>query len=212
MESGIILVVFSVFGSFVFAFFFFSEWLFREREVQTKAVQILFSVTFSLSSFLFYLIIFEIMDVLNQETRWVLWRIDFVLLSLLVTVILPAIVIHNVAKSMFFDPVRALACTSLGLFGFWYLFWRIGDAIPMSSHPTQITSLWFNIYNDQGGWKERKIHDYDQWHFEVVKQQQQQKRLFLSHSPVFPHLEIFWFTPKLCFFQSNALVGWELWV
>ena len=64
---------------FAFGWVFFMEKLFKDYEIRKGSVQLAFSVTFTLSCTLFELIIFEILDILNRETRWLLWKLAITL-------------------------------------------------------------------------------------------------------------------------------------
>lgn len=54
-------------GFFIFGWFFFRAKLFKDYEVKRILVQILFSITFTLSCGMFELTIFEILDILDRK-------------------------------------------------------------------------------------------------------------------------------------------------
>lgn len=60
-------VLLSQIAFFTLGWIFFIKQLFKDYEAHQKAVQIIFSITFSLSCGMFELIIFEILDVLNTK-------------------------------------------------------------------------------------------------------------------------------------------------
>jgi SNF family Na+-dependent transporter len=58
-------------------------------QVRHRAVQLLFAATFTGSCSMFELIIFEILDVLDAETRRLNWKVDLNVMLVLVIVVLP---------------------------------------------------------------------------------------------------------------------------
>jgi len=62
-----ILLVGSYVGFFIFGWFFFAQVLFKNFEITSKALPMLFSLTLSVSCSMFELIIFEILDITAQS-------------------------------------------------------------------------------------------------------------------------------------------------
>lgn len=63
--------------------------LFRNYEVRNVLVQLIFSVTFSLSLTMFELIIFEIVGLLESSSRYFHWRLGLTLLLFMVIALIP---------------------------------------------------------------------------------------------------------------------------
>ena len=68
-EIAVMLV--SQFAFFALGWIFFMKKLFKDYEINNKTVQVFFSATFSLSCTMFELIIFEILDVMNNRYEFV---------------------------------------------------------------------------------------------------------------------------------------------
>jgi hypothetical protein len=62
--------------------------------------QFLFSATLSLSVNMLELVVFEILDIMSPNTRWMLWKFDLFVLSVLVTFILPFIFFQSLLRSV----------------------------------------------------------------------------------------------------------------
>eukprot|EP01116_Phalansterium_solitarium_P007189 TRINITY_DN1970_c0_g2_i1.p3 TRINITY_DN1970_c0_g2~~TRINITY_DN1970_c0_g2_i1.p3 ORF type:complete len:268 (+),score=82.39 TRINITY_DN1970_c0_g2_i1:1143-1946(+) len=125
---------------FAFGFLFFKAKLFRDYEVKQTLVQLTFAGIFTLSCTMFELIIFEIMDVLDRNSRWFNWKVDLWLMSIGVIVVIPFYQFY-----LFFSTCglsrRLTWLASLTLLaGFVYGFWRIGDAFPIRA-----TTSWLSI-------------------------------------------------------------------
>lgn len=60
-----------------------------ETALILACAQVLFSVTLALSVNLLELTVFEILDVLPASLRWMVWKFDLAVLSILVSFILP---------------------------------------------------------------------------------------------------------------------------
>jgi hypothetical protein len=60
--------------------------------------QFLFSATLALSVNMLELVVFEILDFMSPNTRWMLWKLDLFVLSVLVTFILPFIFFRSLLR------------------------------------------------------------------------------------------------------------------
>lgn len=84
---------------------FFVKQLFRDYEVRHVSVQLIFSATFSLSLTMFELIIFEIIGLLEQSSRYFHWRLELTLLLFMVIALIPFYIayssISNISFGMF---------------------------------------------------------------------------------------------------------------
>eukprot|EP01135_Chromosphaera_perkinsii_P004793 Nk52_evm24s296 gene=Nk52_evmTU24s296 len=95
-----------MFMLFTQAIFFFAGWiffvrkLFKDYEVHHTTVQMLFSITFSLSCTLFELIIFEILDVLDKRTKLFFWHTGLMIMIWLLVFFLPFVMFYLVAKNI----------------------------------------------------------------------------------------------------------------
>ncbi|GBG26470.1 Golgi pH regulator [Hondaea fermentalgiana] len=95
-DGGVVLVSLAL--PFGFAVIFFSQWLFRDYEVNSLSVQALFATTFTLSVNMQALVLFEIMGVMHAETRWFMWKVDLYSLMALLTMILPLNILWAIVK------------------------------------------------------------------------------------------------------------------
>lgn len=128
-----------IFGSQVvfllFGWMFFSKKLFRDYEVQHTLVQLLFSVTLSLSCSMFELIIFEILGVFNANSRYFYWKITIYIMLLMLIFILPFCISYFIVsnsrlkRNQLFVKIGSVALYIL----FLTVFVKIGDQFPISS-------------------------------------------------------------------------------
>ena len=54
---------------------YLGRFLMREYEVKNQGVRCLFVITWTLSCSMFELIIFEILNLLSKDHRWILWKV-----------------------------------------------------------------------------------------------------------------------------------------
>lgn len=127
-----VLVVASLAIPYGFAMVFFSQWLFKDYESRYKVVQVLFSLTLTLSVNTLTLTVFEILDVMTPSTRWLMWKLDLAVLSVLVIFILPLAFFYSLlseygCKSRYIPPLSVV-----GLAAFLWVFWSIGSQFPIT--------------------------------------------------------------------------------
>lgn len=117
--------------------------LFRNYEVHHMAVQLVFSLTFSLSCTMFELVIFEILGVLEKSSRFFHWKLG--LYSMLFTLIflLPFYIAYFLVKTLRFIHRRRTVALLAGTFwiAFLYMFWKIGNPFPILSSKHGIFSI-----------------------------------------------------------------------
>lgn len=128
--------------SFIFScshsFFFLLSWvfftrLFEDYEVRAKIVRSLFSAIFSISCSMFELIIFEILDILDRNSRWWCWKIDLYGMMALLIVIIPLYMLHLLVSNHRVMRSRPSLFT-IALFGVYlYVFYKIGAPFPIMS-------------------------------------------------------------------------------
>lgn len=138
---------------------FFVKQLFRDYEVRHVSVQLIFSATFSLSLTMFELIIFEIIGLLEQSSRYFHWRLELTLLLFMVVAVIPFYIAYSSISNIRFGkiwhfspifcfpmhflysrisyfavPPRWIGPLTLSVWIlFLYGFWRIGDPFPLLS-------------------------------------------------------------------------------
>jgi hypothetical protein len=111
---------------------FFYRKLYSDYEIKHTSIQLLFSVTFTVSCSMFQLIIFEIADVLERRSRWYNWKIDIYIMMVLLIVVLPMYMFALLAQNFF--PARVWKAATLSLASmasFLYLFYKVGDPFPI---------------------------------------------------------------------------------
>lgn len=96
-----------VFDSLQICFFgggwiFFVKQLFRDYEVRHVSVQLIFSATFALSLTMFELIIFEIVGLLEQSSRYFHWRLELTLLLFMVIALIPFYIAYSSISNICF--------------------------------------------------------------------------------------------------------------
>ncbi|KAJ3024217.1 Golgi pH regulator B [Thoreauomyces humboldtii] len=114
---------------------FVMEKLFKDYEVRTPLVRIVFAATFAACCTLFEMIIFEIGDVLDARSRWLHWKITLYLMLFDVIVLLPFYQFYTCfaeRDSLWLRRYRwplSGVCWTVYL----YLFWKIGDQFPINA-------------------------------------------------------------------------------
>lgn len=74
---------------------FFERKLFENYEVRNRLVILIFSTTFSLSLTMFELIIFEIVGILETNSRYFIWRLGLTLLLIMVIALIPYYIAYS---------------------------------------------------------------------------------------------------------------------
>ncbi|XP_072039877.1 LOW QUALITY PROTEIN: Golgi pH regulator-like [Amphiura filiformis] len=128
---------------FLGGWIFFMRQLFKNYEVHHGIVQTLFSVTFALSCTLFELIIFEILGVLNSNSRFFHWKLDLYSILVLLIVVLPWYIGYLCFNNLRMVQKRhvAVAMSVASWLIFMYFFWKIGDPFPILSPKHGILSI-----------------------------------------------------------------------
>lgn len=116
--------------------------LFKDYEVHHLSVQLLFSITFSLSCTMFELIIFEILGFLDSSSRYLHWKIGLYAILFMLIVLLPFYIGYLIISNTRFVQTRLVKPLALGAWlVFVYLFWKIGDPFPILSPKHGILSM-----------------------------------------------------------------------
>lgn len=119
----------------LFGWMFFSKQLFRDYEVQHILVQLLFSVTLSLSCSMFELIIFEILGIFNANSRYFYWKITIYIMLIMLIVILPFCISYfiisnsRLKKNNLWVRIGSILLYII----FMCIFVKIGDQFPITS-------------------------------------------------------------------------------
>ncbi|CAN8002032.1 unnamed protein product [Ixodes hexagonus] len=121
---------------------FFMKKLFKDYEVHHLSVQLLFSITFSLSCTMFELIIFEILGFLDSSSRYLHWKLGLYAILFMLIVFLPFYIGYLIISNIPFVKKKLLMPLALGAWlVFVYLFWKIGDPFPILSPKHGILSI-----------------------------------------------------------------------
>lgn len=121
---------------------FFMKKLFKDYEVHHLSVQLLFSITFSLSCTMFELIIFEILGFLDSSSRYLHWKLGLYAILFMLIVLLPFYIGYLIISNTRFVQTRLVKPLALGAWlVFVYLFWKIGDPFPILSTKHGILSM-----------------------------------------------------------------------
>ncbi|KAI1278375.1 Golgi pH regulator [Halotydeus destructor] len=126
---------------FLLGWLFFVKQLFRDYEIQHSLVQLLFSITFSLSLTMFELIIFEIAGILDSSSRFLHWRIGLYGILIMLIVVLPFLEVYFIVSNLRVERHVIKPLTVVGWLIFMYLFWKLGDPFPILSPKHGIFSI-----------------------------------------------------------------------
>ncbi|XP_065901592.1 Golgi pH regulator-like [Dysidea avara] len=125
---------------FGFGWLFFMRQLFKNYEVRNVMVQLVFSVTFSLSCTLFELIIFEIVGIMDSSLRYFHWQLNLYMILVLLIFFVPLYTSHQLVMTIRLFHKRRWLSLAIWLL-FMYFFWRLGDPFPMLSPRHGIFSI-----------------------------------------------------------------------
>lgn len=121
--------------------FFFGGWiffvkqLFKDYEVHNTIVQLIFSATFALSCTLFELIIFEILGVLDLDSRLYHWYFTLYFILFMTIALIPFYIGYNVISNLRLGCSTSISrsLSVLVWFLYLYMFWKVGDPFPIVS-------------------------------------------------------------------------------
>lgn len=128
-----VLVFFAVTAlCFMFGWIFFRRKLFKNYQVTNNKVAFMFSLSFTLSCVFFVLILFEILNVMDDSLRYLMWKMSLHVMLVMQIVVLPFYQIHT----WLFHSLSLRRRVAIGLSGvfmcLWlYSFYRIGDSFPV---------------------------------------------------------------------------------
>lgn len=118
--------------AFCFGWVFFLHYLFKNYECHNRGAQIIFSSVFSLSFSLLVLIIFEILDILNRDSRKLHWKVNLFLILFECVVVIPYSIFYFLCNihPFFFRYRRPVAIS--GLMIWLWIFWSFGSPFPFN--------------------------------------------------------------------------------
>ena len=104
---------------FIIGWIFFVKKLFRDYELRQRFVQIIFCVNFSLSCTFFELIIFEIVDYLEKDSRYFHWYLSIYLMLFMVILLIPFYLVYYFVSNSSLVPDKYLLFSSVLL---WFAY------------------------------------------------------------------------------------------
>jgi len=140
-----VVIALSMLVFFAGAVVFFNYWLYSDWEVKYGLVQFLFCSTFTLSCSMFKLIIFEIADVLQRDSRWFNWKFDIYCMHVLLILILPWCTFYAVSSSVFQSRRARVVASLLLMMAFLFLFYKVGDPFPLISRKQGEVPDWISV-------------------------------------------------------------------
>ncbi|XP_077984997.1 Golgi pH regulator-like [Glandiceps talaboti] len=122
---------------------FFIRKLYKDYEVHHTIVQLIFSLTFALSCTMFELIIFEILGILNSNSRYFHWKLDLFAILFTVIFVLPFYMAYfTLSNIRFVQKNRMIIILTMAAWLiFMYFFWKLGDPFPILSPKHGIFSI-----------------------------------------------------------------------
>ena len=91
--------------------------------------QLLFTLTFAASCSMFELLIFEILDVMDQSSRYLDWCVSMYTALLLLIFMIPFFLVTFLLLDLGWSRMSALRMAGLSLVGFLYCFWSVGPIL-----------------------------------------------------------------------------------
>ncbi|KYQ92851.1 putative G-protein coupled receptor [Tieghemostelium lacteum] len=139
--SSIFIFTSSFVTFFMFGWFYFLKILFRDYEVKRVFVQLSFAGTFATSLTLFELMLFEIMGFMDEEWRYRFWKLNLIILSVDLILVLPYYQFYLLLLPYGFSRFRTFVMSLLMLVLYLFLFWKIGDPFPILKEDRGLVSL-----------------------------------------------------------------------
>ncbi|XP_074597032.1 Golgi pH regulator [Brevipalpus obovatus] len=140
--TDVLIVAVSQILFFAGGFLFFAKQLFRDYEVRHVIVQLIFSITFSLSCSMFELIIFEIVGILDLSTRFYNWKFILYFMLFMLIIVLPLYLSYFILCNLSFLTKNGIRFMTFFVWSvFIFLFWKIGDPFPILSPKHGIFSI-----------------------------------------------------------------------
>lgn len=141
LEDTLIILITQIFF-FIGGWVFFVKKLFRDYEVHHRLVQLIFSITFSLSCTMFELIIFEIVSVLDASSRHLHWNVGLYSILFMLIVIIPFYIAYFIISNVRFVQQKLIRPLTIMIWLVYiYLFWKLGDPFPILSPKQGILSI-----------------------------------------------------------------------
>ena len=129
---------------FVFGWVYSMRKFFRDYEIHYLSIQLIFATIFTLSCTLLELIIFEILGILQQNSRYFHWNLHLYLMLFLLIILVPLYLCNFICQNFLFKGYSG-TLTRLGSILLWvcflYGFWKLGDPFPIISAEYRIFSI-----------------------------------------------------------------------
>eukprot|EP01029_Cantina_marsupialis_P003616 TRINITY_DN13537_c0_g1_i1.p1 TRINITY_DN13537_c0_g1~~TRINITY_DN13537_c0_g1_i1.p1 ORF type:complete len:467 (+),score=50.53 TRINITY_DN13537_c0_g1_i1:43-1443(+) len=131
--TDILIVIISLCGLFGFAMWFFVFFLFRDYEIKNRAVSCIFAFTFALACFMFELMLFQVVGVIEADTRWILWKVDIWVMCVLLVFVLPVFFFSTFLLEQGWTKRAMIYGTIAFYIVFLGIFWKVGDQLPITT-------------------------------------------------------------------------------
>jgi len=146
LNSDATILVLSLLIPFIFALLFFRHWLFKDYEIKSIVIQLLFASTFTFSINMQLLIIYEIVHIMNINSRRVMWKIDLHILIILLTVVIPIGFCLSLVRQQGRFTIRfQIILTCVLYMIFWYLYISLGTYFPQIQDDEMVVST--NVFD-----------------------------------------------------------------
>ncbi len=127
---------------FIIGWIFFVQKLFRDYELRHRFVQLIFCVNFALSCTMFELIIFEIVDYLEKNSRYFHWYLSLYLSLFMVIVLTPLYIFYFLLSNSGRVPAQWLWAFAGATWLAWIAaFWKLGDHFPIHNPKHGVLSV-----------------------------------------------------------------------
>lgn len=94
-----------------------------------------------MSTSMFCLILFEVLDVLSHEARWWNWKIDLVGLTVLLILVLPYYFNFLIFRNMGWQITNAVSLALIPTALYLYAFYSVTNSLPITGHSGSITVM-----------------------------------------------------------------------
>lgn len=94
-----------------------------------------------MSCSMFCLILFEVLDVLSHNARWLNWKFDLSLLTVLLIFVLPYYFFFLLFSNMDFDAKQCSALALIPLAVYLWAFYSVTNSLPITGHSGSYTVM-----------------------------------------------------------------------
>jgi hypothetical protein len=126
---------------FLFSWKYYKHQIFAGMDIRRPWVRVVFSVTFTASSGLLLMCLYEAANLLSHDTRWSAWHFYLNLIIVDTVILVPLCTLFLVFRSCALGVFRAIVGAGIIYLAFLYLFYRLGTVVHLTTKQHRFFSL-----------------------------------------------------------------------